>query len=160
MVFVYRIKHIFFARHMFTQFQELPLGGAGPRAWAGRKAGLRADGSAGGWRGLRSVFGVGRARAATWKLDHRRRGRAEVRAGPTGELHQLLLLRSTEANWSGCAKRFPANMDDLGKFAVNATLPRREVFPRGVARTAADQRIAFLRGFLCVGEQFSSGRWS
>lgn len=68
MVFVSRIKTIFFVHHMFTQFQVLPLGAAGPCEWAGRKAGLQVNGNAGGQEGMRvlvSVFGVGRASTGT-----------------------------------------------------------------------------------------------
>lgn len=48
LVFVSKIKTNFFVHHMFTQFWGLPLGAAGPREWAGRKAGLQVDGNAGG----------------------------------------------------------------------------------------------------------------
>lgn len=34
-----------------------------------------------------------------------------------GDWEQNRLLWSTEEDWSGSLERFPANMDDLGKFA-------------------------------------------
>lgn len=62
MVFVYRIKTIFFVHQMFTQFQVLPLGAAGGREWADRKAGLRVDGGAEGQEGQE-----GSACACAWE---------------------------------------------------------------------------------------------